>query len=904
MAEKLRIHQLAKELNVDSKTILTKCRAEGVEVKNHMSTVLAGLAATIREWFSDSVSATATESSARVDLEKVRRKKPAPRKRCAIKKASEEPAEAQAPVIRTVVSVASASTAVQTASVSVAEPPPVVVLPIEAPVVEPPATEAPAVEDDPAGDSGDASEKVAATVEAPVEKPKPPPVIVPAGPRNVPEPVQLKGPRVIRVEAPETSLPPLGRSRPAGPRYRQTSLTPGAPAPSMVPPRTDAPRRSRGSAPASEPSGEPAKKRRQADRRAGRGSDAGQQIKEWRDRDLAERQERLRGATGRRAKRRAAESHGAIQHVAITQAEVTEPIVLKDFCAVTGISMAHLTPKFIDQLKTLPNINMTLQKEDAELLASEFGIELTVRAARSPLADIRSEFEARARPNLTTRAPVVTFLGHVDHGKTSLLDAIRQSNVTASEAGGITQHMGSYHIERDGLSVTFLDTPGHKAFTAMRARGAQLTDVVVLVIAADDGVMPQTVEAINHAKAAKVPIVVALNKIDVPGVDINKIYGQLAEHELAPTEWGGSIDVIKTSATQGTGIDDLIEHLSTLSELLELKADSTVDAYGRVVESQMKPGVGVVVRVLIQDGTLRKGDFVVCGSGFGKVRSLTSDAGARLASAGPSIPVEIAGLDELPGAGDELFQVESLKRAEHIAQEVKHQRRRDSLTKVRKPMTLDELFGQHEAGSIPELNIIIKADAQGSVDVLQKALSEFPSDQVRLKVLHAGVGGVAESDVLLAEASGAIVVGFHVVADSHVKRVADEYGVDIRSYRVIYHLLDDIKKALEGLLEPEEKHEKRGVAEVRNIFNISKSGTVAGCYVTEGVISRSHKVRVVRDSVVIREGANIQSIRRFKDDAKEVKSGHECGIKLQGFDDLKPGDILEAYEVVKIARKL
>ncbi len=906
MAEKLRIHQLAKELSVDSKAILTKCRAEGIEVKNHMSTVLAGLAATIREWFSEQATKTATESSTPVDLQRVRRKKPAPR-RPKKKEPATEPEKDKAPAAAIRETPRTRANVAEDRGVAVIEAPPEEGVAEEVAIVDtpPPITEKPKAKRQ--AERLKEETKVAAEAPpapAPAAETKPPEPIVPAGPRHVPQPVQLKGPRVIRVEAAEPTPPIPARLTPPAPRYRHTSIATRDSVVEAPPPDMRQAGRPSLRLPPAEAEKTPTKKRRATGRRAGRGSDSGDQIREWRDRDLAERQERLRGATGRRAKRRASESHGAFEHKIITEAQVSEPIILKDFCAATGLSMAQLTPHFVNELKIIPNINMALERDVAELLAGEFEIDLTVLAAKSPLAEIRKEFEQRERPGLSTRAPVVTFLGHVDHGKTSLLDTIRHSRVAAGEAGGITQHMGSYHLKRDGLAVTFLDTPGHKAFTAMRARGAQLTDVVVLVIAADDGVMPQTIEAINHARAADVPIVVALNKIDLQGIDTNKIYGQLAELDLAPTEWGGTVDVIRTSATEDTGIDELIEHLSALSELLELQADPTIPAFARVIESQMKPGVGVVARVLIQDGSLSKGDFVVCGPGFGKVRRLLDDRGQVLQTSGPSMPVEISGLDQLPGTGDELFQVESLKRAEQIAEEVKQQRHRESLSTFNKPKTLEDLFDQSKSGAIPELNVIAKADAQGSVDVLRKALSEFPSDQVKLNFLHAGVGGVVESDVLLAEASGAIIIGFHVVADNNVRRLAEEHRVDIRSYRVIYHVIDDIKKALEGLLAPEEKLEQRGIAEVRDVFKISKAGVVAGCYVREGVIARAHKVRVIRDSVVIRENADVQSLRRFKDDAKEVKAGFECGIKIEGFDDVKPHDIIEAYEIVQVARSL
>ena len=440
----------------------------------------------------------------------------------------------------------------------------------------------------------------------------------------------------------------------------------------------------------------------------------------------------------------------------------------------------------------------------------DFGVELEVVKPKTLMEKLKEEWDNRERKDLQPRPPVVTMLGHVDHGKTSLLDAIRKTSVAAGEAGGITQHMGAYRVQRGNLAVTFLDTPGHEAFTSMRARGANMTDVVVLVVAADDGVMPQTVEAINHAKAAKVPIVVALNKIDMPGVDINKVYGQLSELGLAPSEWGGETDVIKTSATKGQGVEELVAHLATLTELLDLKADPTVPASGAVIEAQMQPAIGPVVRLLVQEGTLKRGDFMVCGSASGRVRSIRDDKGRALTSAGPSMPVEVSGLDGVPNAGDLFYCVSSLQKAKDVAAEVTQLRRQEQLTTLQKPKTLDDLFAQRESGKVPELNVILRADVQGSVDALLKVLKDIPDEQVKLNFLHTGMGSVSESDVVLACASNAIIVGFNVSVETGAQRMADQEGVDIRLYRIIYEVADDIRKALEGLLPRERSEQLRG----------------------------------------------------------------------------------------------
>jgi translation initiation factor IF-2 len=476
--------------------------------------------------------------------------------------------------------------------------------------------------------------------------------------------------------------------------------------------------------------------------------------------------------------------------------------------------------------------------------------------------------------------------------------------VVEGEAGGITQHIGAYQVRHGAWNVTFLDTPGHEAFTAMRARGAHLTDVVVLVVAADDGVMPQTIEAINHAKAAGVQIVVALNKIDLPGVDVNRIYAQLAEQELVPAEWGGETDVVKTSATTGEGIEELLSHLSTLSELMDLKADPDVPAQGAVIEAQLREGRGVVAQVLVREGTLKVGQVVVCGPGAGRVRTLMDYRGKRIKEADPGTPVEVVGLDRLPNAGERLYVMDGLSEAKRIAEEINMQRREDALSDVRKPRTLEELLKGSEEGEVPELNVIVKADVQGSVDVLKRSLGEFPTEKARLRILHAAVGAISEADVELARASGAVLIGFHVVADDRARQLVEQCGVELRLYRVIYDLHDDLHKALEGLLEPEEKEESRGKVEVRQVFNITRVGRIAGCFVTEGVVARNHKTRLVRDGRVVAEGHGIGSLRRFKDDAREVRAGFECGIKIDGYDDLKPGDVIEAYEIIEVAQSL
>ncbi len=913
MAEKLRVHHLADEVGVASKEIISKCKAEGISaLKNHMSVVSAGLAESIREWFSEGADVTSIEVADAVDLTKVA--KPRRRKRKAGEEGDEssseggvdtlvaEPEEESAVETDTVEEPSEEGLSPAAVGVEAAETvaAPEVPAPVDEELAPAAATEtaepAKPVEEQPELEKAAEAPVAPAKPEPPPAPPEPPKPVVPAGPKLVPRPASLTGPRVVRVEAPEPVRTPRPRSRPAA-INEPTVEAPGRP--------------SRGGRGKKEPARDEAAARSKGRKRFDPERLSGERLREWRDQDLIERKERLASATGHGIRsRRAAERHrretGSAPQVIPgrkTDVEITTPIALKDFCAAISVPYARLLPKLQEHTGRMPMINETIDGPTAEMIGLEFGITVHVAEQKSAVEELRDEFESRERKNLKSRPPVVTMLGHVDHGKTSLLDAIRRTNVVKGEAGGITQHIGAYRIDRGDWHVTFLDTPGHQAFTEMRARGANLTDVVVLVVAADDGVMPQTVEAINHAKAAKVPIVIALNKIDLGG-DLNKIYGQLAEQELTVTEWGGDVDVIKTSATKNQGIDELLAHLSALSELLELKADPSIPAIGAVIEAQMREGRGVVATVLVREGTLKTGQHFVCGPASGRIRSLMDSSGKRLKEAGPGTPVEISGLDELPTAGDTLYQVDDLSRAKRIAELVQDERRAAALRKRAKPTSLEDLFQQRDAQDVPELNVIIKSDVDGSLEALRQELRSIPDDQVKLRVLHSAVGAVSEADVRLAEASGAIVIGFHVVADDRAQSLADEVGVEIRGYNVIYEVVDDIRKALEGLLEPEIELRPSGKAEVKQVFNLTKVGTVAGCQVTTGTIGRNNKVRVVRDGRIVREDSDLASLKRFKNDVKEVASGYECGIKIAGFDDLKPGDVIEAYELAEVARKL
>ena len=597
--------------------------------------------------------------------------------------------------------------------------------------------------------------------------------------------------------------------------------------------------------------------------------------------------------------------HGAKDVAAVERPEkanISEPITVKGLSSALAVKAGDIIEKLVGQ-GVMATANQVIATDMAELIALEFGTELIVEHKELLEDQIERQFESLVRKNVQKRNAVVTMLGHVDHGKTSLLDRIRSSTVADGEAGGITQHIGASQVEWKGRKVTFLDTPGHEAFTAMRARGANMTDIVVLVVAADDGVMPQTVEAIHHAKAADVAIIVALNKIDLPGVDINQIYGQLAEHGLTAHEWGGNIEVVKTSAVTGEGIEDLIEHLDYLADLRDFKADSKIPAWGWVVEAKMTSDRGAVATLLIKEGQMNKGDIVLAGGGYGRIRTLRDSRGKSIKKASSSMPVEISGLSDVPGAGDKFFCLDNINKAKEAAEQNRMRVREKALTR-RSTITLDNLFSQIEAGKIKELNLIVKADVQGSVDVLLKYLTELNTEEVKIKILHAAVGGITEGDVVLAEASGAIIIGFNVVSDERVKGIAEARGIDIRLYNVIYRITEDLKAAMAGLLEPEFEEKQLGRVVVRETFRISGVGTIAGCYVNSGVVNKNARIRLIRDNIVIKDRCSIESLKHFKDDVKEVRAGLECGIKISGFDDIKIEDAFEVYEIIEVARTL
>ncbi|MBQ0066941.1 MAG: translation initiation factor IF-2, partial [Phascolarctobacterium sp.] len=577
-----------------------------------------------------------------------------------------------------------------------------------------------------------------------------------------------------------------------------------------------------------------------------------------------------------------------------THVEVGESINVKVFAQLLKREVAEVIKKLF-LLGMMVTINQDIDFDTAVLLGDEFGCDVTAAAPEEDPTEI-PEIEDDPAKRLP-RPPVVTVMGHVDHGKTSLLDAIRKTNVTAREAGGITQHIGAYKVNYNGKPIVFLDTPGHEAFTAMRARGAQVTDVAVLVVAADDGVMPQTIEAINHAKAAKVPIVVAINKIDKPEANADRVKQQLAEKEIVPEDWGGDVIMVPVSAHQKTGITDLLETIQLVADMGELKANPDLPAQGTIIEAQLDKGRGPVATVLVQRGTLNVGDTIIAGTAYGKVRAMINDRGEKVKKAPPSTPVEVLGLNDVPQAGDILDATE-----ERIARAVAEKRiakLREEEVKTTGKVSLDDLFQRIQEGEIKDLNVVVKADVQGSVEAIKQSLEKIKNDEVKVVVVHSGVGAITESDIMLASAANALVIGFNVRPDANARKAAEKEKVDTRMYRVIYDAINDVEAAIKGMLAPTIKEVIQGRAEIRQIIHISKL-VIAGCYVTEGKVTNSSKVRVVRDGIVIHEG-DIDSLRRFKDDVKEVQQGFECGITLDKFTDIRENDQLEIYILEEVA---
>jgi translation initiation factor IF-2 len=579
--------------------------------------------------------------------------------------------------------------------------------------------------------------------------------------------------------------------------------------------------------------------------------------------------------------------------------KIGDSVSVKELAEKMSKPVAEIIKKLL-MLGIMATINQELDFETASLIAEDFGIQVEKLIDKTSEEVLLKEEEDREE-DLKARPPIVTIMGHVDHGKTSLLDAIRETNVIASEAGGITQHIGAYNVSIDGKKIAFLDTPGHEAFTAMRARGANVTDIAILVVAADDGVMPQTAEAINHAKAANVTIIVAINKIDKPGANPDRVKQELTEFGLLSEDWGGDTIMVPVSAKNRVGIDNLLEMILLSSEMLELKANPNKKAKGTVIEAQIDKGKGPVATVLVQEGTLNVGDAFVVGHTSGRIRAMVDDKGKRLKKAGPSTPVEILGLSEVPDAGDIFVVMDDEKDARQIAEKRKDKQKQEQ-QKSNQKVSLEDIFNQIQEGKMKELNIIVKADVQGSVEAVKQSLQKLSNEEVKVKTIHGGVGAITESDVMLASASSAIIIGFNVRPQPAASELAEKDVVDIRLYRVIYNAIDDIEAAMKGMLEPEYKEVVLGHAEIRTIFKVSSVGTIAGCMVTDGKITRNSSVRLVRNGIVVHEGS-LASLKRFKDDAKEVNAGYECGLNLDKYNNIEEGDVIESFIIEAVPRK-
>jgi translation initiation factor IF-2 len=836
----IRINELARELEVKAKVILEYLPELGVtEKKTHSSSIEEELANKVRKHFRQLAEA---EAAAEADA--------------AAKKAAAE-AAAKAPKVRPAAKPAPPATVVKPAPPAAPRPPAAVPAPKPAP--HPPAR--PAVPAAPAQPPAPAQAVPAAKQPARPAPPAAKPV------RSVTTPARQ--PAKPGTPARPAQRPPVARP------VAQPAARSAAPVPEKLPPKAEP--------------GKPIYTRKPA-----RGRPLIEKRFEEGERKLHPVRARP-GVAERRGARTAAPPPPVVREP--REVTITEGITVRELAEKLDVRAKDLLKVLLDK-GIFASINQALDTQTATTLAEAFNGIVKVVSFEEEVAQ---EIVREEKPeNLQPRAPVVTVMGHVDHGKTSLLDAIRETNVVAGEAGGITQHIGAYQVEVNGRKVVFIDTPGHEAFTRMRARGAKVTDVVVLVVAADDGVKPQTLEAIDHARAANVPIVVAINKVDKPEAQPERVKRQLADHGLMPEEWGGDTVMVEVSAKQKKNLDRLLEMILLVGDLRELKANPDAPATGTVLESRVDKGRGPVATVLVQNGTLRVGDAFICGAVYGKVRALFDDRGQSVKEAGPSTPVEVLGLQGLPEAGDQ-FQVADEAKARHIVEYRQAKRREASLARMAGPrVTLDQLHEQLKAGEVKELPIVIKADVQGSVEVLSEMLPKLSTDQVKIKIVHAGVGAVAETDVLLASASNAIIIAFNVRPDRKAAELAQRENVDIRTHSVIYEVSDEIKKAMAGLLEPVVRETYLGRAEVRDTFRIKGVGTVAGCYVLDGTVRRDADVRVLRDGVVVYTG-RASSLKRFKDDVNEVRAGFECGIGIANFNDVKVGDVLEFFRVEKFS---
>jgi translation initiation factor IF-2 len=874
-AKKIKIYKLATELNLSSETIIEFLKKKGFEVKSHMSVVSDDMMKAIMSHFKKEKDVAERHQRKVQEFRTARKKEPAEK----ADKDKKEPKEV-APTKQVDVT-ATVEVAVHTPAV--VEPEPVIAAPAEASV--PPVV--------------------------PAEPEVAPPVAAP----SVEEPQQLPEQKVAaREKVPLTPLEEAAARMPRGLTIKgKIDLSPPAVAPEEAA-ETDEKKKKKKKKKLREevkkvagiPPVEDDLKTKARKKKRLRNSEVDEVEVEKAIREtLAEMEDSTvsqRAAFRKRKKREREEEEQRLQEERErlrTRLRVTEFVTVGELANLMRVSVAEVIQKIMG-LGIMASINQRLDKDTIQLVADEFGFQV----------DFEEEFTDEAlmdqedpEETLQPRAPVVTIMGHVDHGKTSLLDYIRTSNVVAGEAGGITQHIGAYEVTLDnGKQITFLDTPGHEAFTAMRARGAQVTDIVVLVVAADDSVMPQTVEAISHAHAAGVPMIVAINKIDKPEANPDRIRQQLSEKGVLVEEWGGKYQSVEISARTGKNVDLLLEKILLEAEVLNLRANPNRRARGVVIEAQLDKGKGIVATVLVQKGTLRIGDSFICGIWSGRVRAMFDERGNRVEAAKPSQPVQVIGFDGIPQAGDTFVVLPSEKEARAISLK-RQQLKREQDFRQRHMITLDDLSKQIQDGQVKDLRMIVKGDVDGSVEALSDALMKLSTSEVKVQVIHKGVGGISESDVLLAAASRAVIIGFHVRPNLNARRLAEQEEVEIRLYNIIYDAINDVKNALEGLLAPTVSEEVTATVEVRETFKIPKVGTVAGCYVKDGTISRNNNVRLIRDGIVVYEGT-IASLKRFKDDVREVAEGFECGIGLEGFNDIKVGDILESYKIVETKRKL
>ncbi|MDR3568535.1 MAG: translation initiation factor IF-2 [Syntrophobacteraceae bacterium] len=932
---RLRVHELAKELNIDNKGLIERIEKLGFPVKNHMSPLTESAVLKIRQQFSEARLGAEKVEEKRIGREVIRRRK----------KVDAQP-ESDAPQLQ-----ASEEFSVETADEAI-EKPPLEVSPTEE--VQPEASEEPlqvsaqtetalpeTVESLEAAEPAEAKEIIGKSTAhperkfeaarivkpAPVkEEPVSPPPVVreelrPAAKVKPPQP-PVAAPPVQPVVVPEMVTVKAGPAeeeeedddkRKKGKKRRRKKAKREEPAriiklPELMGEESEeeaepdlaelAARFIAKGAETVEPAAVKEQKRKrpeEADKtKTGRRKEVFQKEDLYTKKELAAQDDRGRSRTGRQSFREPPKPEPAVQKVGRRRIKIDEAISVANLAKQMGMKASEVIKKLL-LLGIQANINQALDFDTAALVASDFEYEVEKTAFEEE--DVLQIKEDRAE-ELLQRPPVVTVMGHVDHGKTSLLDAIRDTKVIEGEAGGITQHIGAYHVRLDKGDIVFLDTPGHEAFTAMRARGAKVTDTVILVVAADDGVMQQTVEAINHAKAAEVPIIVAINKIDKPNANVDRVKRELSEHGLMPEQWGGQTTMVEISAKKRTGIEELLEMVLLQAELLELKANPKKMARGRVIEAKLDKGRGPVATVLVQEGTLKAGDVYVCGIYSGRVRNMFDGRGHRISAASPSIPVEVLGFSGVPNAGDDFIVLADEKQARAVAEHRLLKLRELELSRSSK-ITLENLFNQIQEGEVKELKLIVKTDVQGSMEAIVDSLLKLSTSEVKINIIHSGTGAITETDVMLGSASNAILIGFNTRSDGKVQELADQEKVDIRFYDVIYQLLDDIRSAIVGMLKPIYKENVLGRAEVRQTFHVPKMGMIAGCSVLDGHVERNARARVLRDNVVVYDG-KIGSLRRFKDDVKEVKAGFECGIGIENFNDLKERDILEAYEIQEI----